>query len=81
MTDALAGLARTAVPLLVGWLLGFKAVQALGLTEEQVTPLISAGVGLAYWLVVRVLEAYVTPRFGWLLGYAKAPTYKAVEPA
>ena len=75
MTDALAGLARTAVPLLVGWLLGFPAVRALGLTEEQVTPLVSAFVGLAWWLAVRGLETWVTPHAGWLLGYARAPRY------
>jgi hypothetical protein len=30
-----------------------------------------------YYLVVRVFEHYVSPRFGWLLGFPAAPTYDA----
>lgn len=73
----LPGVIRTAVPAVVGWALGFPVVQGLGLTEEMVTPLVSAVVAIVYYIAVRLLERYV-PQFGWLLGYAAQPVYAPI---
>lgn len=80
-----ASIVRTIVPLIVGsviaWFVG------LGITlDPQVEPLLTAlltGVLTAlYYVAVRLLETYVTPKFGWLLGLAKAPArYSAESPA
>lgn len=75
----LASIIRTLVPMLVGWALSFPAVRALGLTEDNVTPLVSAIAGALYYIAVRALEQ-VWPAAGALLGWAQAPTYAAAAP-
>jgi hypothetical protein len=75
MGDFLASLIRTLVPIIVGAL----ATAALRLGVEidttaavtVVTPLVT---GVVY-LVARALEEYVSPKFGWLLGLSRTPTY------
>lgn len=74
-----SGLVRTVVPLAVAWLANLALVQTLGLTESQLTYAVSLVVGAAYWLIVRLLEVYVAPKFGRLLGAAKAPVYGRVS--
>lgn len=75
-----ASVIRTLVPLLVGVLvkgLGHINVVIDSVTAEAfVNSLITAGISIAYYLVVRLLEVLKSSKFGWLLGYAKAaPVY------
>jgi hypothetical protein len=73
----LVSLIRTAVPLLVGFVTSWLATRHININQNGVHMLTLAFEGLAgmvYYLVVRVLE-HVNYRFGWLLGYAKMPTY------
>ena len=68
---------RTGVPLLVGVGVSFAAAQGIHVspeTEAQVVVLLGAGAASLYHWVVRVLEER-WPRFGWLLGVARAPDY------
>ena len=71
----LASLTRTIVPFVVGYLLSIPVVAHSGLTADQVTGPATVALGSGYYLAARLLEQYVRPRFGWLLGYAKAPAY------
>jgi len=71
----LASIVRTVVPLIVGWLLAQSVVAQAGVTEEQATTAVTAVVQALYYVVARLLEHYVSPRFGWLLGLARRPTY------
>lgn len=73
--QVLAGLVRTAVPLVVAFLANLGLVKTLGLTDDQLTNAVSLVLGALYWLIVRLLEVYVAPRFGWLLGIARTPVY------
>lgn len=71
-------LVRTFTPIIVGTVLGWFV--AAGITvdpefEKAFTLLISAVLSGVYYVGVRLLETYVTPRFGWLLGLAKQPDY------
>lgn len=72
----LSSIIRTVTPIIVGWLLGLPVVAALGITDAQATAAVSAVLGAAYYVLVRVVEVYY-PRFGWLLGLASAPSYPA----
>jgi len=74
--SVLPSILRTGVPLLVGYFLAWPAARWFGLTEEQVTSLITIVISALYYLTVRLLEQ-VAPRFGWLLGYASKPVYVA----
>lgn len=74
----LASLIRTYVPLLVG-LFGPALTNALGLTDAEVTATLVVVITAVYYAVVRVVETYVTPKIGVLLGYVKQPVY--VPPA
>lgn len=76
-----ASIVRTLVPIIVGsvtaWLvgIGFPAGEEF---EGLLTAVLTLAFGGLYYTVVRLLETYVTPKFGWLLGLAKAPaTYVA----
>lgn len=71
----LASLIRTAVPAIVGALLSIPVVAAAGITEAQATTVVLVAVQLAYYLAARVAERYVSPRFGWLLGLPRTPSY------
>lgn len=75
LNDALIGFIRTAVPAAVGTLLAYVAAKT-GVTEPlpDVGPFAVAVATAGYWVVVRYLESKV-PSLGWLLGYAKPPTY------
>lgn len=69
---------RTIVPPIVGIVLGWFA--GLGIPvdpefESALTAALSLAFTAAYYLVARLLETHVAPRFGWLLGSAKAPVY------
>lgn len=75
---------RTVVPLIVGAVIGWFVAAGITLDKEfeSALTLVLMGVFQAlYYLAVRLLEMYVNPRFGWLLGIAKPPVYdkQAVE--
>lgn len=71
----LNSLVRTLVPLLVGWLLSLGIVKAAGVTSDQLDTVVTALVTAVYYGLARVLERYVDPKFGWLLGIPGAPSY------
>lgn len=75
--QVLSSIVRTVVPVIVGWLLSLPVVNALGITADVLVPLVQAIVTAGYYVAVRVVEVYVTPRAGWLLGLARTPEYQA----
>lgn len=66
---------RTVVPLLVGYFAAWPVAGWFGLQDDQVTALVTVLVTAAYYLLVRVVETYVEPNAGWLLGWAGRPVY------
>lgn len=80
MNSYLTSIIRTWVPIIVGSVISWLATRGLSLdksTADAATVAIT-GVAIAlYYVVVRLFEKYVSPKFGWLLGIAKAPQYVA----
>lgn len=72
--SVLPSILRTLVPLAVGYFAAWPVAKALGLTDDQITSLITAVVTALYYVVVRGLEQ-LAPQFGWLLGWASPPKY------
>lgn len=70
-------LIRTAVPVAVGWLVSLPVVAALGVDSSAWTTLITSLATIVYYVAVRLVERFVLPEVGWLLGYPSAPTYAA----
>lgn len=72
---------RTIVPMIVGQIMTWLAViGVLDQTGEVSASLISAFTILftaLYYAGVRYLEVKYSAQFGWLLGVAKSPEYKA----
>lgn len=71
-------LVRTLTPMLVGWIVTMFTGIGLAVDEEfrgSIEGLVTVGFGVVWYVAVRLLETYVTPKFGWLLGLAKAPEY------
>jgi cation transporter-like permease len=72
---------RTIVPIIVGAVIGWAVTQGITLDDQfevALTLTITGAFQGIYYLVVRLFETYVSPKFGWLLGLAKKPVY--VEP-
>ena len=72
------GIARTASPLLAGYIGSLFVMAGLELTpeqQEQVTLLVFAVLSLGYYVLSVLFERYLSPKFGWLLGVAKKPEY------
>lgn len=70
---------RTAVPMAVGFIVQWfstKGVTIDTMTLHMLTAAVAGVAGIGYYLLIRALE-HVNHRFGWLLGYAKMPTYEA----
>lgn len=71
-------LVRTFVPIVVGAVVAFFVERGIVLDPEFEGAL-TAGVGAAaaflWYTASRLLEVYVAPNFGWLLGLANAPRY------
>ena len=65
---------RTVVPVVVGYLLTLGVISS-SVDEPTLTTAVTGVVTVAYYVVVRLVETYVSPKFGWLLGYAKTPEY------
>ena len=71
-----ASIVRTVVPIVVGAVLGWFASANLPLDPEfegALTALITLLLTTAYYVAVRLFETYISPKIGWLLGYAKSP--------
>lgn len=80
--DTLASLWRTAVPIIVGTVVAWLAHAGLNVDSAAATAWLTAGFSGAYYALFRLLEAHVSPRWGWLLGLARPPQYKpATGPA
>ena len=77
----LLSLVRTLVPIAAGWLI----TQALGLgvhlDSAELASLLTAGFSGGYYAVFRWAEVHLSPKFGWLLGYAAPPQYPAAGPS
>ena len=68
-------LLRTGVPALVGWLVTLAAGHGLDLDPSALSGVLIPAAGFAYYALFRLAEEHVSPKFGWLLGYARPPQY------
>lgn len=68
-----SSIVRTFVPWVVAYLLPL-AGKYLGLTEDQLSTLVTLLLGAAYYLLVRLLERWV-PQASILLGSRRQPIY------
>ncbi|MEU2558427.1 hypothetical protein ABZ626_03630 [Streptomyces longispororuber] len=68
-----ASLIRTGVPAVAGWLVAVALRYGLDLDEAAVTSVITPVAIFIYYAVFRFAEMHLSPRFGWLLGYARPP--------
>ena len=78
MTDLAISIIRTAVPTLVGAFAALLATWGVHLDPDTSIALQGALTGVftaVYYAVARWLETKYGEKFGWLLGYAKAPKY------
>lgn len=80
MNDYFTSLVRTYVPLIVGAVISWLALHGIkpSITAAQMSVLyttLTAAVTALYYTIVRLFEHYVSPKFGWLLGLAKTPSY------
>lgn len=69
---------RTFVPIVVGAVVGWLVARGITLDPEfeaTLTAALSGGFAIIWYALVRLFETYVSPKFGWLLGLAKAPEY------
>jgi len=66
---------RTFVPAIVGAVITVLTKIGADVSSQSLELLIGSIVTTAYYTMVRVLETKVTPRFGWLLGAPRTPTY------
>ncbi|MGW7579716.1 hypothetical protein ACWGKU_05020 [Kitasatospora sp. NPDC054768] len=74
-------LLRTGVPALVGWLVAAAARYGLDLDATALAGILVPVASFTYYAVFRAAEHYLSPRWGWLLGYAKPPAYPAAKAA
>lgn len=76
-TSALwSSIVRTVVPLIGGGIITWLVSLGIDLDSElrgALDTVLYAAFTALYYIGVRLLETYVAPRFGWLLGLAKAP--------
>ncbi|MGW3153662.1 hypothetical protein [Streptomyces sp. NPDC001089] len=79
--DVAVSLWRTAVPLVVGWVAALLARIYIDVDEAALSQALVGAFALLYYGVFRLLEAKVSPSFGWLLGLAKPPIYPKADPA
>lgn len=78
ITNSLSpSLIRTAVPFLFGGLLTRYGVDP---NDPTAAVLLTGGIGYVFYAVVRALEVFAGPKWGYVLGVAKAPAYAAGPP-
>lgn len=70
---------RTLAPYVVGFLVVQAARLGIDLDETSVMSALTIAVGTVYHAVVRLLEEHLSPRWGWLIGFAAKPDYQAVR--
>lgn len=79
-----ASVIRTVVPIVVGAVLGWFTAVNIPVDPEfegTLTTLLTAVLTAAYYVAVRLFETYISPKLGWLLGYAKSPdSYSEDQP-
>jgi len=71
-------LVRTYVPWLVGVVIGWLVSLGVPLdsdVETSLTVVFMTVAAFLYYLVARIFETYVSPKFGKLLGRSKQPSY------
>lgn len=71
-----ASIVRTLTPIIVGAIVGWIVARGIPVDAEfqaSITIAITAVFQAVYYVAVRLLERYVTPKLGWLLGLAKSP--------
>ena len=73
--DVLVSLWRTAVPVIVGWVGALLARIYVDVDEQALAQALVAIFTVVYYGLFRVLEAKVSPAFGWFLGLARPPAY------
>ncbi|MFI7083829.1 hypothetical protein ACIBUR_09505 [Streptomyces anulatus] len=73
--DVLVSLWRTAVPIVVGWVAALLAHIYVDVDEVALSQALVGIFGVLYYGLFRLLEAKVSPAFGWFLGLAKPPAY------
>ncbi|MFF1542467.1 hypothetical protein [Streptomyces sp. NPDC058291] len=71
-----ASLLRTGVPAAVGWLVAVALRHGLDLDTTAASGVLTPVVIFVYYGGFRFAEEHVSPRFGWLLGYARPPKYE-----
>lgn len=80
MKELIISLIRTFVPVLVGqimtWLAAIGILDTTGEISAQLIASFTLLFTTLYYALVRVLETKLSPKWGWLLGAAKAPEYK-----
>lgn len=74
---------RTFVPVLVGQVITWLAVTGVldsdGTISAALITIFTLSFTTLYYALARFLEVKVSSKFGWLLGVAKAPTYKSIK--
>lgn len=75
--DILPSIIRTIVPLLAGLVINWLVSRGIdpGPYQDFISTIIAALASTALYGAIRFLETRSDPRWGWLLGLAKAPTY------
>jgi hypothetical protein len=73
-------LVRTGTPFLVGLLGSWLTRQGLDVNDDFLSALLVGAYGYGYYFVVRFLEVYASPKWGYILGIAKAPGYSPQDP-
>lgn len=72
-------LVRTYVPWIAGIIIGWLGSLGVPLDPEvapQVTVVLMLAASFVWYVLARIFEIYVHPRFGWLIGLAKQPQYE-----
>lgn len=72
---------RTVVPLIVGLIITYATKAGFDISEAVVQDAVYAGVVTLYYVLVRLAETHLSPKWGWLLGQAKVPTYSPLGPS
>lgn len=78
MSNLVTSLIRTYVPIVVGALASYLLTVGINLDADAQLGLVTALTVIlqgVYYLVARLLEKKVSPRFGLLLGVASKPKY------
>lgn len=78
MNDFYTSVVRSLVPAIVASVVDFLAHRGLNIDPNGTGGLEAALFSVfygAYYVVIRLFEHYVSPKFGWLLGYAQKPQY------